>query len=259
MDPHWQGVPTPVPPRSGPPPLPPPRPWDGWYTVLWGAVAIGVWMGVQGGLTILYLLISDRFDDARNFEALMESLMMNEDLIGFITLAGAIVGCPVCYYLGKMRPGFTGAGYLALSRPKAGPFLLWLGVIVLIVLFFNFIAPVFVDEGDIMEVPTSKMPLLLIAGVVIGAPFVEEFIFRGFLWRGWSESPLGFVGTLFLTTVIFTGLHVLQYDLFGLSVVFALGLAMGIARHLTGNLCIPIAMHALNNAIATWEMLRLSN
>jgi membrane protease YdiL (CAAX protease family) len=99
--------------------------------------------------------------------------------------------------------------------------------------------------------------LFLVLGLVVGAPLVEEFIFRGLLLRGWWVARRGRLWAIPLTSILWTALHV-QYDLPVLAYIFLLGIVLGYARILSGNLWIPIAMHAANNALATWEVLRLS-
>jgi hypothetical protein len=103
---------------------------------------------------------------------------------------------------------------------------------------------------------TTQFPILLFLGVAIGAPLVEEFMFRGALWRGWRASKLGLWGTLVLTSFFWAILH-LQYPPVIIAYIFCLGLILGLAREKTGNLWVPVWMHAVNNGIATFEMLRL--
>jgi membrane protease YdiL (CAAX protease family) len=52
------------------------------------------------------------------------------------------------------------------------------------------------------------LPLLLTWPSFVGAPLVEESIFRGFLWRGWETSRLGAGGTWLLTSLVFAAYHI---------------------------------------------------
>jgi membrane protease YdiL (CAAX protease family) len=47
-------------------------------------------------------------------------------------------------------------------------------------------------------------------------------------------------------------MHV-QYDAFGITLVFALGLLLGVARARTGSLVVPLLMHSAANLVATIE------
>jgi membrane protease YdiL (CAAX protease family) len=55
-----------------------------------------------------------------------------------------------------------------------------------------------------------------------------------------------------LTTVAWASLHI-QYCLFQISTIFLVGLTLGYARIRTGSLAVPLAMHAVNNLLATLE------
>ena len=82
--------------------------------------------------------------------------------------------------------------------------------------------------------------------VVVTAPVAEEIIFRGFLFRGWSESRIGAVGTLILTSLIFASLHT-QYNFTGRVEIFGFGLLLGLARWRSGSTLLVILMHAAWN------------
>ena len=93
------------------------------------------------------------------------------------------------------------------------------------------------------------IPLFWFA-VVIGAPLFEEVFFRGFLFEGFNRSWLGVPGTVLLTTLIWTIIH-LQYDTYELSLVFSLGIFLAIARVRTRSLYVPLTLHAIMNLIST--------
>jgi membrane protease YdiL (CAAX protease family) len=194
-------------------------------------------------------------------ESVMIKFMADGDLIGFLAVAGALVTCPLCYFLGGMRKGFTGARYLALRRPPAGSTVIWLGGFGAMVTLSAVLLPVTDDNAPgfmVDAVNSTTAPLVLILGLVVGAPFLEEFVFRGLLFRGWRGSALGLHGTVMVTSFLWTALHIGQYGLGVLFLLFGMGLLFGYARHWTGSLWVPIAMHALNNGIATAEIYRFA-
>jgi len=100
---------------------------------------------------------------------------------------------------------------------------------------------------------TAGSPTLLVLAIVLMAPLFEEVLFRGFLFRSWLPSRLGASGTVFLTTLVWTAIHI-QYAPYELAQVFAVGLLLGTARVRTGSLFVPLSMHALMNLAATVEM-----
>jgi uncharacterized protein len=84
--------------------------------------------------------------------------------------------------------------------------------------------------------------------VVVGAPLAEEWLFRGFLQSALAKSRLGFVGAACLATLIWTALH--AYSIPGMVLVAILGVVFSWMLWWSGSLRVPIAAHAVNNAIA---------
>lgn len=81
---------------------------------------------------------------------------------------------------------------------------------------------------------------------VVGAPVLEEMVFRGVLFRGWAASRIGPAGAVVLTSALFTGIHA-QYTAPELAMIFCDGLVLGLLRHRSGSLLLPMALHALVN------------
>jgi len=77
--------------------------------------------------------------------------------------------------------------------------------------------------------------------------------FRGFLFRGWKESRLGNVGTIVITSTLWAVIHV-QYDLFGIAMIFCFGLLLGTVRCKTGSVPLCMVLHAIMNLVATIEV-----
>ena len=86
--------------------------------------------------------------------------------------------------------------------------------------------------------------------VVIGAPIVEELLFRGFLFSQLKTTKLGINGSIILTSLIWTSIH-LQYDLFLLIPIFLIGLLLGYLMHKYNSLYLVIIVHAVHNLQAT--------
>ena len=86
--------------------------------------------------------------------------------------------------------------------------------------------------------------------VVIGAPILEELLFRGFLFSQLKTTKLGVNGSIILTSLIWTSIH-LQYDLFLLIPIFLLGLLLGYLMHKYNSLYLVIIVHAVHNLQAT--------
>jgi uncharacterized protein len=79
----------------------------------------------------------------------------------------------------------------------------------------------------------------------LGAPFSEEFLFRGFLFSGIAKR-LSFASTAVLTSLLWTSLHY-GYSFYLLAEVFAIGLYFSWLLVRTGSLWVTIFCHAVNN------------
>jgi membrane protease YdiL (CAAX protease family) len=106
------------------------------------------------------------------------------------------------------------------------------------------------DSTNIMTdiYDTAVWPVLLWIAIVAFAPFFEEPLIRGFLFEGFRRSRFGLVGAIFLTSLIWTCLHI-GYNMYSLGAIFCFGLVLGAVRYKTGSLWSTVLMHAFNNAV----------
>ncbi len=98
---------------------------------------------------------------------------------------------------------------------------------------------------------------LLIVAFCVAAPISEELFARGFLYRGWSETVLGPIGAIVLSSLVWTSLH-LQYDWYFFAEVFVLGLWFGYLRYRSGSTWLTIVLHGLNNLGAVIQTIWLA-
>ena len=241
-----------------PPPLPPyeKTAWNVWWTFLWAFALIIVWQ-----LTLTLVLMAATFSTISDHTLGWETFnnTIDGDIAGFAAFTTIFVICPLCWLLGKVRPHWGGWEYLGVKRVKWWQWPLWAAITIGVVLLFALLGPSLgggeMDETSKELAKTTQYPVLLFLGVAVAAPLVEEFIFRGVIYRGWRESKLGLIFTLILTSFFWTILHG-QYSGVTLWYLFFFGIILGLAREWTGNVWIPVWMHFVNNALATWEMLK---
>ncbi len=227
-------------------------PWNGWWTLLWGVGCFLVFLTAQSFLLIGVTAIFG-IGDERDWVEKVTAYSKDGDVLGLIAFFTILFVCPLCWFLGKMKPGWGGWEYLGTRSVPIWKYFAWVIGFMAMVFGLNFL----VTHFGLAETPksmiemgqTTDYPILLILGVCLGAPLVEEFIFRGILFRGWVSSQVGLWGTIFLTSAIWAGIH-LQYELALITLLFFMGLVLGIARHVTGNVWVPVVMHAVNNAFA---------
>ena len=101
-----------------------------------------------------------------------------------------------------------------------------------------------------IDFDTLLLVVLNFLMVVICAPIVEELLFRGFLFSQLRTTKLGIYGSIILTSLIWTSIH-LQYDLLLLIPIFFLGLLLGYLMHKYNSLYLVIIVHAVHNLQAT--------
>ena len=82
--------------------------------------------------------------------------------------------------------------------------------------------------------------------LVVAAPVGEEILFRGFLFRGFVREPRDALPGILAITLIWSLLHI-QYDWFGTSLVFGIGLLLGYVRLYSGSTTLVILLHMLLN------------
>ncbi len=80
----------------------------------------------------------------------------------------------------------------------------------------------------------------------------EEIFIRGFLFQGIRYSRLGSIGAIVITSLFWAVLHV-QYDVYGITTIFALGLLLGIVRLKTDSIYLLMVMHSLTGIVSTIE------
>lgn len=97
---------------------------------------------------------------------------------------------------------------------------------------------------DIAATAPGAWMIVLILIVVVGAPLVEEIVYRGCLQAN-LVSTAGVSAGVFLTAAIFAAIHLSPVEFPGL---FVFALLLGYAREKTGTLGLPIVTHFAFNA-----------
>ena len=187
--------------------------------------------------------------------------MKDGDLLGIMGFSSAIVGCLLILIIVKVR-GVSLSKGLALRAPKKWwmwllVFPAWiLGMIVISLIVSPFQSDKSVaDQAQIAGlVGGTDYLILLFLGVSVGAPFFEEFLFRGLLHEGLRQSFLGPIGSGILTALAFSGMHGQYSDPAAFLMLFLLGCLFTLARELTGSLWVAVAMHAIQNTMVTGMM-----
>jgi membrane protease YdiL (CAAX protease family) len=100
---------------------------------------------------------------------------------------------------------------------------------------------------DLLLVPAgSRMARAIM--LVVAAPLVEEYLFRGLVYRGLRRSARPAVATL-ASAAIFALVH----PMLSMPPVFVMGVFAALAFERTGRLAAPILVHAVYNAVVLWQ------
>jgi uncharacterized protein len=262
MENQISGTPVPVSPPVVPPP-PEKQVWGGWATIGYSAVIITGFFFAQFIVTMISLIaimaarhitytpgnIADFLkvvtDTLTNYMGLIQSIA---------TIFSGIMGVFLIWVFVRARKRAGLSEYLGLRKMSGRMVWLSIGVVIAFIGLMTLIQTLSgVQTGDQITndiYTTSVYPVLFVIAVVIFAPLFEEALFRGFLFEGLRQSRLGGWGAIAITSVCWAALHI-QYNIFGISYIFVLGIAIGLIRWKTKSLWSGFIMHALVNLLAT--------
>lgn len=237
-----------------PAPAKTPRIWGLWGTLAWTIVLGAVLAASSFAAVFVYFMIRapEQEPSLTELEALagdslmlaLGSLMTMIPLVLTVWLAVRIAGHSLTSYLPLTRPTWRDV-----AIGLMGMIVLLAALDLLSYLLGHPLTPQVVIDAVMSASRRGEWGLLLVA-VLVSAPVGEEIVFRGFLFRGIAESPLGRTGAVLMTSALFALIHT-QYSWYYLGEIFLIGLALGIARALSGSTLLTIAMHSFHNAAAT--------
>ncbi len=137
-------------------------------------------------------------------------------------------------------------------RPMSMEFFVWF-IYITVVLGVGIIIKEYVIKSTevLIRVVTLKEKIMLILGLGLFAPFVEELIFRGYLISRMDDflnDKKRWI-TVVVSSLLFAGFH-FQYNLAELSYIFVIGVFLAMMRLKTGSIWFPILFHVLGNLYA---------
>jgi membrane protease YdiL (CAAX protease family) len=142
------------------------------------------------------------------------------------------------------------AEYLALNWPSSSELLRALAIAALLLLAESLAVSLVGTDVTLADPYVSARQagglLIFLIGGCIAAPVMEEFVVRGFMFRGWSQSFLGPVGSIVVTSVLWAMIHT-QYDWFGRFWIFVTGLALGHFRWRSNSTWLTVMVHSAIN------------
>ena len=239
------------------PPSDPDRPFSFWATIGLSVAVLVLLLGTQTILFVIAMIftLDLDFNDPNMTDEIMQ-LAYNGQLLSWCTIVSTI--CCTGFFLLLLRVlGRSFRRYLALDIPPCKTILRWLLILIVFMIAEESLNHALgvdtVHEFMVTSYETAGSLVLLLIGIAIFAPFEEELIIRGFMFRGIAASRAGVIVAIVLPSALWTVIHV-QYDLFILCQIFLFGILLGIARHRTKSTTVPIILHAFNNFVATIQV-----
>src|SRR3954447_14757473 len=244
-----------------PPAIPdrPPRVWKFWGTTLWGLfIFAAMFLGQAAVIAYFVLRQGGPLDVAEAIRVVGGGLTISLSVI--LGLPAVLLATWIA--IRPTRMTFT--DYLALQWTSWRNFFLGVAAMAILVAGWDLLSRVLGREitpgfmGEVLKSAQADGALwLLLVAFCVAAPMSEEFLARGFLYRGWSESALRPAGAIILSSLAWTVLH-LQYDWFFFSEVFSIGVLFGYLRYRTGSTWLTTVLHGLNNLAATVQSIWLA-
>lgn len=253
------------------------KPWSLSFTLGLSFVIFIVFIGIQTIVAIGFLSLG------RSFWPQIDSQEIFDRYYGTILILSTICSCPigaalVLLFVWLRKKPSVGT-YLALKRPRGKDLALWLvGAIVFVVAsdtLTHLLGRPLVPEFIVKTYTTSHCVPGLYLALIVYAPLFEEFLFRGFFFKGVRDARVPWISRIFtrlygpenadraiclawkaaaiiITSAAWSAIH-MQYDLYGILHIFFFGILLGVAREKSGSIFVTMSMHSLVNLIATLE------
>ena len=155
------------------------------------------------------------------------------------------------------RKKLSFADELGLKVPTVAAAALWLGIwICLIAIEETLSASIEGTQAKPWPAYSGGIIALRILAIGILGPIAEELAFRGLALAALRRLKIGIGWAILLTAALWSIIH-LQYEPAMLALIFVDGIALGLARHFTGSLYVPIAMHMIGNCFSIYQSLGL--
>jgi membrane protease YdiL (CAAX protease family) len=229
-----------------------PPPWGLVPSILWGVVGVVIWFAMQFVVIIGFVA----WHKSAGIPINMGELGSNGLLLASVTIAAGPAWIATMVFAARLR-GWRARDYLALVPPRRAEIVFGIACLAALLIAMDVITwgagrdivPPFMRETYASVRGTAALPLFFIA-IVIVAPVTEEIAFRGFLFRGLSQSALGVPGTIVLSSAAWAVMHV-QYDVIQVGQIILIGVLLGWLRWASGSTLLVIGLHVLANLAAT--------
>jgi len=232
------------------------KPWGLGATLGFSAIIFALFSALQILVATAFVSFAKAEHPELDLETYAKSLSSNGFCIAIMIVVSGLICTPLTLLFARLRKNISVKNYIGFREPSKREWVQWLLILVAflflsdgvsLLLHQPIVPPFMVDAYK----TASSLPVLLL-GIVVVAPIFEEIFFRGFLFQGIRHSRLGPIGAIGITSLVWAGIH-LQYGIYGIMTVFALGLLFGMARLKTDSIHVVMVMHSLVGLVATVE------
>jgi uncharacterized protein len=232
------------------------KPWGFWATLGFSAIIFALFSALQFLTVIAFASLEKAQHPELDLEVYWKSLPSNGLCIAIMVVVSGLMCTPLTLLFAKLRKNISVKDYIGFREPVKREWIKWLPILAAFLFLSDsvglllrqpIVPPFMVDAYK----TASSLPVLLLAIIVV-APIFEEIFFRGFLFQGIRYSRWGPIGAVGITSFFWAIIH-LQYDIYGITTVFALGILFGIARLKTDSIHLLMVMHSLAGLVATIE------
>ncbi len=235
-----------------------PVPWNPWIAVLFIGFVYYFSQFFSGAVVSLYPWLM-------GWSSSQTSVWLNESVLAqfsYVLIALTFMIASIYIFLKKFKSNFN---LIGLVKPKlkdvglgllAAP--LYYAVFVISVYIISFFVPSLdinqVQNIGFTDIATNAQLVLTFISLVVLPPFVEEIMFRGFLYSSLKKA-MPKVASVVITSLIFASAHLPGGGAAGLLYIaavdtFILSLVLIYLRERTGSLWASITLHGVKNGIA---------
>lgn len=239
------------PPAAAPQPPGPLPPWGFVGTVLWTLLAAVASLIVQLIAVIVLTLTVDPPTSSKDF---LSRLASDPRVLAVATIVGSPIWIAIVAIAARVRR-WTFRDYMALIVPSRRELLFAIGCVLALLVALTAVNSLLGHGSDRFTIETFKSarsPAViasLFVAIVIAAPIYEEIVFRGFVFQGLSQSFVGVVGAIVLTSGIWAVMHA-QYGWYSIFQVFLFGVLFGWLRWTSGSTLLTIILHVMQNGLS---------
>jgi len=250
-----------------PPPLPEPvaNPPRGFWS------ALGLGLAGAAVMFVTQFLVAAIFGAVQGYQYFVDyhrampsgalhQLATNPLLLALCVFATLPTVWAALWVMVRIQRGGRFADFLALRGFRWTQLLIWFPVLALVLFGSQWLLHALgaSDDSDFtlnLLLPGPAVPWI-IAAIALGAPLVEEPLFRGFMYRGMARSRWTTLLALVIPNCLWVLLHI-QYHWPTLIVLFLVGLVLALSRHYSGSTFVPILLHLGMNTFAVVATLSL--